>query len=79
MTPPGPFLAPIDIQSYPTTSPLIHANTYNGRPTTPPYPGQSGAPTHAHAAAHNSRHFTGQHMHSPRAHHGARVAASPPA
>jgi hypothetical protein len=43
--PPGPFLAPIDIQSYPTTSPVIHANTYNGRPTTPPYPGEPEAPT----------------------------------
>jgi hypothetical protein len=60
MTPPGPFLAPIDIQSYPTTSPLIHANTYNGRPTTPPYPGQPGAPTPAHAAAHNSHPVTVQ-------------------
>jgi hypothetical protein len=45
VVPPGPFVAPIDIQSYPTSNPIIHANTYNGRPTTPPYPGEPGAPT----------------------------------
>jgi hypothetical protein len=45
VVPPGPFLAPIDIQSYPSTNPIIHANTYNGRLTTPPYPGEPGAPT----------------------------------
>jgi hypothetical protein len=43
VVPPGPFLAPIDIQSYPSTNPIIHANTYNGRLTTPPYPGEPGA------------------------------------
>ena len=79
VVPPGPFLAPIDIQSYPTTSPVIHANTYNGSPTTPPYPGEPGAPTPGRPDALSSQHFTGQHIHSPRAHHGARVAASPPA
>ena len=79
VVPPGPFLAPIDIQTYPSTNPIIRANTDNGRLTTPPYPGEPGAPTPAHAAAHNSQHFTGQHMHSPRAHHGARDAASLPA
>jgi hypothetical protein len=36
VAPPGPFLAPIDIQNYPTSNPIIHANTYNGRPTTRP-------------------------------------------
>jgi hypothetical protein len=45
VVPPGPFLAPIDIQNYPTSNPIIHANIYNGRPTTPPYPGEPGAPT----------------------------------
>ncbi|MGO9790570.1 MAG: hypothetical protein ACLP8S_14080, partial [Solirubrobacteraceae bacterium] len=58
VVPPGPFLAPIDIQSYPSTNPIIHANTYNGSPTTPPYPGEPGAPTPGRPDALSSQHFT---------------------
>lgn len=42
--PPGPFLAPIDIQSYAAIDPWVRGNTYNGRLTNPPYPGEPGAP-----------------------------------
>lgn len=38
------FLAPIDIQSYPTINVEVHGNRLNGRPTRPPYPGEPGAP-----------------------------------
>lgn len=33
----GPFLAPIDVQTYPTTNPKVHNNTFDGHPTNPPY------------------------------------------
>lgn len=36
-TPGGPFLAPIDIQTYPPINTQVHNNTYNGSPTNPPY------------------------------------------
>lgn len=42
VTPPGPFLAPIDVQSYPDNSPVVYGNTYNGAPTRPPYAGEPG-------------------------------------
>lgn len=54
VAPPGPFLVPIDIQSYPSSDPLVHANTYNGQPTSPPYPGEPGAPTHSLATRSNA-------------------------
>lgn len=37
VTPGGPFLAPIDIQTYPPVHTQVHNNTYNGAPTNPPY------------------------------------------
>jgi hypothetical protein len=36
-TPGGPFLAPIDIQTYPPAAAHVHDNTYDGSPTYPPY------------------------------------------
>jgi len=41
--PPGPFLTPIDIQSYSPVDPHMSGNLYNGQPTRPPYPGEPGA------------------------------------
>jgi hypothetical protein len=35
--PGGPFLAPIDIQTYPPVTAHVHNNTYDGSPTSPPY------------------------------------------
>jgi hypothetical protein len=37
VTPGGPFLAPIDIQTYPPIDAHVDHNTYNGAPTNPPY------------------------------------------
>jgi hypothetical protein len=45
VTPPGTWLTPIDIQSYPDINPHVWGNTYNGRPTNPPYAGEPGGPT----------------------------------
>lgn len=36
-TPGGPFLAPIDIQTYPPIGSHVHNNTYDGQATSPPY------------------------------------------
>lgn len=33
----GPFLVPIGVQSNPTANPHVHDNTYDGKPTNPPY------------------------------------------
>lgn len=52
-SPPPPFLVPIDIQSYPTSNPFVYANTYNGQPTNPPYPGEPGAPKQSLATGSN--------------------------
>jgi hypothetical protein len=41
----GPWLTPIDIQSFPDTNPLVYGDHCNGKLTTPPYPGQAGAPS----------------------------------
>lgn len=54
VAPPGAFLVPIDVQSYPSSNPLIHANTYNGQPTNPPYPGEPGAPKQSFATRVNT-------------------------
>ena len=35
--PGGPFLVPIDIQTYPPINTKVHGNTYDGKPTNPPY------------------------------------------
>lgn len=37
VAPGGPFLAPIDIQTYPPINAQVHNNTYNGAATNPPY------------------------------------------
>jgi hypothetical protein len=44
VSPPGAFLAPIDIQSFTPVDPHVLGNLYNGQPTNPPYPGEPGAP-----------------------------------
>jgi hypothetical protein len=44
VTPPGKFLAPIDVQTYPPIDSQVHGNKYNTNPTNPPYPGEPGAP-----------------------------------
>jgi hypothetical protein len=36
-TPGGPFLAPIDIQTYPPINVTVNHNTFDGGPTNPPY------------------------------------------
>jgi hypothetical protein len=36
-TPGGDFLAPIDIQTFPPIDTQVRGNTYDGRPTSPPY------------------------------------------
>jgi hypothetical protein len=53
-SPAPPFLVPIDIQSYPSSNPLVRASTYNGQPTNPPYPGEPGAPEQSLASRLNT-------------------------